>query len=74
MIHENTSQNGLGPIGMRHNLNGFICSITLDVIPMNWYTKTELRHGTIKWDILHEGFLLTFTFEDRWWHTVDDAL
>ena len=41
---------------------------------MNWYTEMELRHGTSEWDILREGFLLTFTFEDRWWDTVDDVL
>lgn len=41
---------------------------------MNWYMETKLRHGTSEWDILHEGFLLTFTFEDRWWDIVDDAL
>lgn len=47
---------------------------TLDVIPMNWYIETELCHGMSEWDILREGFLLTFTFEDHWWDTVDDAL
>ena len=47
---------------------------TLDVIPMNWYIETELRHATSEWDILHEGFMLTFTFEDRWWDIVDDML
>jgi len=47
---------------------------TLDVIPMNWYTKTELFHGTSEWDNLDEGFLLTFTFEDCWCDTVDDVL
>ena len=41
---------------------------------MNWYTETELCHGKSEWDILCEGFLLTFTFEDRWSNTVDDAL
>ena len=41
---------------------------------MNWYTETELRHGMSEWDIFREGFLLTFTFEDRWWDTVDNAL
>ena len=41
---------------------------------MNWYTKTELRHGMGEWDVLHEGFLLTFTFEDHWSDTVDNAL
>lgn len=34
----------------------------------------DLRRGTSECNILHEGFLLTFTFEDRWWDTVDDAL
>ena len=47
---------------------------TLDIIPMNWYTKTELRHGTSEWDILCEGFLINFMFEDHWWVTLDDAL
>lgn len=47
---------------------------TLYVIHMNWYIKTELRHGTKEWDILCEEFLLTFTFEHRWWDTVVDAL
>ena len=47
---------------------------TLDVIPMNWYAKTELYHGTSEWDILCEGFLLSFMFEDHWWDTIDDAL
>ena len=41
---------------------------------MNWYIETELRHGTSEWDNLHEGFLLTFTFEDHWWDTINDAL
>jgi len=35
---------------------------TLDVIPRNWYTKVELLHDTCEWDILREGFLLTFLF------------
>lgn len=47
---------------------------TLDVIPMNWYIKTKLYHGMSEWDILRKRFLLTFTFEDRWWDTVDDVL
>ena len=41
---------------------------------MNCYTEMELRHGTGQWDVLRAGFLLTFTFEDRWSDTVDDAL
>jgi len=41
---------------------------------MNWYIEMELHHGTSEWDILCEGFLLTFMFEDRWWDTVGDAL
>lgn len=27
-----------------------------------------------EWDVLREGFLLTFTFEDRWLDTVDKTL
>jgi len=41
---------------------------------MNLYTETKLCHGTRKWDVLHEGFMLTFKFEDHWSDTVDDAL
>lgn len=47
---------------------------TLDVIPRNWYIETKLRHGTSEWDILHEGFLKTFMFQDEWMDIVDDAL
>ena len=47
---------------------------TLDVIPMNCYTKMELHHGMSEWDVLHESFLLTFTFEDHLSDIVDDAL
>jgi len=46
---------------------------TLDIIPINWYIEMELRHGMSEWDILCKGSMLTFTFEDRWWDTVDDA-
>ena len=41
---------------------------------MNWYIEMELRHGTSEWDILRDGFLLTFMFEDRWLDTIDDVL
>jgi len=37
---------------------------TLDIILMNWYVEIELCHGTGEWDILREGFLMTFSFED----------
>lgn len=37
---------------------------TLDIIPMNWYLEMELCHGTIEWDILREGFLMTLNFEE----------
>lgn len=47
---------------------------TLDVILMIWYTETELHHGMSEWDILRDGFLLTFTFEDCWWDTIDNVL
>lgn len=36
---------------------------TLDVIPMNLYLKTELRHSTTDWYSLKERFILTFSFE-----------
>lgn len=46
---------------------------TLEIIPMNWYLERELRHGTTKWDILREGFLMTFYFEDGF-KRIDEAL
>lgn len=47
---------------------------TLDVIPRNWYTKTNLQHGIGEWDILHEAFLSTFIFEDEWMDIANDTL
>jgi len=46
---------------------------TLDVIPMNWYLEIELYHGMEKLDILRQGFLMTFNFEDGF-ECVDEAL
>jgi len=46
---------------------------TLDVIPMNWYIETELHHGTGEWDVQHEGFMMTFNFEDEW-DNIDEVL
>ena len=46
---------------------------TIDVIPMKWYIETELRHGTGEWDILREGFMMTFSFEDGW-DSIEEAL
>lgn len=43
------------------------------MIPQNWYLETELRHGTLDWDELNEGLLLTFSFKDGW-DCIDDAL
>jgi len=40
----------------------FFCR-TLNIIPMNWHLETELLHGTDEWDILRQGFLMTFNFE-----------
>lgn len=37
---------------------------TLDVIPMNSYMEREPCHGTCEWDILREGFIMTFSVED----------
>jgi len=46
---------------------------TLDVIPMNWYLEMELRHGTEEWEVLKQGFLMTFTFVDGF-ECIDEAL
>ena len=39
---------------------------TLDTIPKNWYTKTELRRGTETWSQMIDGFHLTFGFESEY--------
>ena len=46
---------------------------TLDIILMNWYLETKLRHGTEEWDILRQGFIMTFNFEDGFDY-IDTAL
>ena len=46
---------------------------TLDVVSMNWYVETELRHGTGEWNILHDGFMMTFSFEDGF-DNIDEVL
>lgn len=46
---------------------------TVDTIPMNWYLETELQHGTAKWDVLKERFMLTFSFEYGF-ECISDAL
>ena len=38
---------------------------TLDTIPRNWYTETELRKGTTTWPLMTDSFLLTFAFESE---------
>lgn len=40
---------------------------------MNWYIEIELCHGTSEWDILREGFMMTFSFEDGF-DSIDEAL
>ena len=40
---------------------------------MNWYLETELCHGTSEWDILREGFIMTFRFEDKFDY-IDEVL
>jgi len=40
---------------------------------MNWYIETELHHRTGEWDVLCEGFVMTFSFEDEW-DNIDEAL
>jgi len=73
MIHVHTWPNGLMLMERNPNLNGCTCSVTLDVIPMNWYLETELHHGTSEWDILREGFIMKFSFEDGF-DCIDEAL
>lgn len=46
---------------------------TLDVIPMNCYLEIELHHCIEEWDILRQGFLMTFIFEDGF-ECIDEAL
>lgn len=46
---------------------------TLDVIPMKWYIEIFLCHGIAEWDTLHEGFMMTFSFEDGW-DNIDEVL
>jgi len=40
---------------------------------MNWYMEIELHHGIGEWDIFHEGFIMTFKFEDRFDY-IDEVL
>ena len=40
---------------------------------MNWYLETELLHGTAEWDVLREGFMRTFNFEDGF-ESIDELL
>lgn len=46
---------------------------TLDVIPMNGYLEIEIYHGIGEWEILHEGFIMIFNFEDGF-ECIDKAL
>jgi len=46
---------------------------TLDVISMNWYLETELRHVIGGWDILCTGFIMTFSFKEGFDY-IDEAL
>ena len=40
---------------------------------MNWNLEVELHHGIGKWDILHNGFIMTFSFEEGF-DCIDEAL
>ena len=46
---------------------------TLETIPKNWYTETELHRGTKNWPLLIEGFQLTVGFDSEY-PEIDDAL
>lgn len=39
---------------------------------MNWYSEIELCHCTMEWDILGEGFLMSFSFEDEF-ESIDEV-
>lgn len=40
---------------------------------MNWYLEIELCHGIEEWDILRQGFLMMFIFEDVF-ENINEAL
>lgn len=40
---------------------------------MNWYLETKLCHATKEWDVLRQGFMMTFSFEDGF-ESIDEAL
>lgn len=40
---------------------------------MNCYIETEIFHERGEWDVLHEGFVMAFSFEDEW-DSIDEAL
>ena len=46
---------------------------TLDTIPKNWYTETELHKGSENWSLMIDGFNLTFEFESEY-PGIGDAL
>ena len=57
--------NGIGRTFSRMNfIHQFIH--TLDTVPRNWYTETELRKGTTTWPLMIDSFLLTFAFESEY--------
>jgi len=73
MIDACSSQNWTKVYGEEPQLEWVLLSYP-GYYTMNWYIETELHHGTSEWDILCEGFLLTFTFEEHWWDIIDDVL
>jgi len=46
---------------------------TLDAIPVIWYLEIGLHHGTEEWDVLHQEFLMMFSFEDGF-ESIDEVL
>ena len=46
---------------------------TLDQIPKNWYTETELCRGTITWPLMIDSFELTFSFATEY-SSINQAL
>lgn len=46
---------------------------TLDTISTNWYLEKKLQHGTMKWVVMKDVFLLTFSFGDEF-ECIDEVL
>ena len=62
-IHIQTCEQNWSDIPQDEWVHRFIH--TLDTVPRNWYTETELHRGTTTWSLMTDSFLLTFAFESE---------